>query len=37
MKQSVFADTCYWIALLNPRDQLHERAVTLLFESLVEV
>jgi uncharacterized protein len=25
--RSVFADTCYWIALLNPRDQLHERAV----------
>lgn len=23
----LFADTCYWIALLNPRDQLHERAV----------
>lgn len=30
MKQSgkriVFADTGYWIALLNPRDDLHERA-----------
>ena len=25
MKQ-VFADTGYWIALLNPRDELHERA-----------
>lgn len=23
----LFADTCYWIAILNPRDQLHERAV----------
>jgi uncharacterized protein len=23
----VFADTAYWIALLNPRDQLHSRAV----------
>ena len=23
----VFADTCYWIALLNPRDQLHAKAV----------
>ncbi|MFB1491020.1 MULTISPECIES: type II toxin-antitoxin system VapC family toxin [unclassified Thiocapsa] len=25
--QTVFADTCYWIALLNPRDQLHDRTV----------
>ncbi len=25
--RTVFADTCYWIALLNPRDQLHDRAV----------
>jgi predicted nucleic acid-binding protein len=25
MKQ-VFADTGYWIALLNPRDELHNRA-----------
>ncbi|MFZ3201732.1 MAG: PIN domain-containing protein [Candidatus Acidiferrales bacterium] len=24
----VFADTSYWIALLNPRDELHEKAVT---------
>lgn len=24
--RQVFADTCYWIALANPRDQLHERA-----------
>jgi uncharacterized protein len=24
----VFADTSYWIALLNPRDELHERAVS---------
>ncbi len=22
----VFADTGYWVALLNPRDQLHEKA-----------
>jgi len=22
----VFADTGYWVAILNPRDQLHERA-----------
>jgi len=22
-----FADTCYWIALLNPRDQLHTKAI----------
>lgn len=25
----VFADTCYWIALLNPRDQAHARAIAL--------
>ena len=25
----VFADTSYWIALLNPRDDLHGRAVAL--------
>jgi uncharacterized protein len=24
--ERVFADTGYWIALLNPRDDLHERA-----------
>jgi predicted nucleic acid-binding protein len=24
----VFADTSFWIALLNPRDELHEKAVT---------
>ena len=23
-----FADTSYWIALLNPRDELHEAALT---------
>jgi hypothetical protein len=23
----IFADTSYWIALLNPRDELHARAV----------
>jgi len=23
----VFADTCYWIALLNPRDQTHDIAI----------
>jgi predicted nucleic acid-binding protein len=23
----IFADTGYWIALLNPRDELHSRAV----------
>jgi uncharacterized protein len=22
----VFADTCYWIALLNPKDRLHQVA-----------
>lgn len=26
---SVFADTSYWIALLNPKDALHDRAVAL--------
>lgn len=25
----VFADTYYWLALLNPRDQAHQEAVTL--------
>jgi predicted nucleic acid-binding protein len=25
--RAVFADTCYWIALLNPRDQTHDIAV----------
>jgi predicted nucleic acid-binding protein len=25
----VFADTGYWIALLNPRDELHDKAVEL--------
>ena len=24
--KTVFADACYWIALLNPRDQLHQKA-----------
>lgn len=24
--KTVFADACYWIALLNPKDQLHVRA-----------
>lgn len=24
----IFADTSYWIALFNPRDQLHSKAVT---------
>ena len=24
---TVFADTCYWIALLNPKDQLHQKAL----------
>lgn len=24
--KTVFADSCYWIALLHPRDQLHEKA-----------
>jgi len=25
--ERVFADTGYWIALLNPRDDLHEQAL----------
>jgi len=25
--RTVFADTCYWIALLNPRDQTHKNAI----------
>jgi predicted nucleic acid-binding protein len=25
MSRAVFVDTSYWIALLNPRDRLHER------------
>ena len=25
--RAVFADTCYWIALLNPRDQTHRIAI----------
>lgn len=26
--RTVFADTCYWIALLNPRDQTHDKAIS---------
>jgi predicted nucleic acid-binding protein len=26
---AVFADTYYWLALINPRDQAHQEAVTL--------
>ena len=26
MLKKVFADTCYWIAIANPEDQLHEKA-----------
>jgi predicted nucleic acid-binding protein len=26
--RSVFADTGYWIALINPRDGLHDKAIT---------
>jgi predicted nucleic acid-binding protein len=25
----VFADTGYWVALLNPRDDLHDKAINL--------
>lgn len=28
MMRTVFADAGYWIALLNPRDELHKRAET---------
>jgi uncharacterized protein len=28
--ERVFADTGYWIALLNPRDDLHQKASQLL-------
>ena len=28
MKGSLFADSGYWIALLHPRDQMHERAMS---------
>jgi uncharacterized protein len=27
MMRSIFADTCYWIAIINKNDQLHEAAV----------
>jgi len=27
--RQVFADTSYWIALVNPRDQIHAKAVSL--------
>ena len=27
--ERVFADTGYWIALLNPRDDLHQKASTI--------
>ncbi|MBE9202605.1 type II toxin-antitoxin system VapC family toxin [Synechocystis salina LEGE 06099] len=27
--RTVFADTGYWVALLNPHDDLHQKAVTL--------
>lgn len=30
--RSVFADTGYWIALINPRDNLHDKAITLATE-----
>ncbi|MBV8752210.1 MAG: PIN domain-containing protein [Hyphomicrobiales bacterium] len=26
--RELFADTAYWIALINPRDNLHERAIS---------
>ena len=28
MKGALFADSGYWIALLHPRDQMHERAMS---------
>jgi len=24
--KKIFADTCYWLAILNPRDNLHQKA-----------
>jgi predicted nucleic acid-binding protein len=27
--KKIFADACYWIALINPHDQLHEKSVDL--------
>jgi uncharacterized protein len=27
--RSIFADTGYWVALLHPRDELHQKAVQL--------
>lgn len=27
--RTVFADACYWIALLNPKDPLHDRAIAI--------
>jgi uncharacterized protein len=27
--ERVFADTGYWVALLNPRDDLHQRATAI--------
>ena len=27
--RTVFADTGYWVALLNPRDELHDKAIEL--------
>lgn len=35
--QRVFADTSYWIALLNPRDELHEKALSLSQHSFDQV
>jgi uncharacterized protein len=29
VKRRIFADTWYWIAILNPRDQAHARAIAL--------
>ncbi len=29
--RAVFADTGYWVALLNPRDELHQKAVRFIF------
>lgn len=25
--KSIFADTCYWVAILNPKDELHSVAI----------
>jgi len=28
MNEAIFADTSYWMALVNPRDQIHQKALS---------